>query len=347
MGWMRETDVKTSEPNTKEHWYLDPMVLGTVCGILSSIGYTVANICLRAVTHCDPVWVSAVKSVPTVVLVGPWLLVLMARSQALVSSGRVFVALCAAGLFGQLAGNVAFQWSLGVVGMAMAVPLCFGTMIIGGTIVGRWMLGEEVTRRTVVASAVLILSIAVLSFGAGEAHRALHTDAEDTPGLMFAGVAAACLCGVAYAILGAVIRYSASEGTPVSTILVTIGVVGMVALSAISAMRLGTETLWSTPNVDFAIMLLAGISNAFAFWALTKALQLTGVVYVNALNASQTALAALVGVLFFQEAITIPLVAGVLLTALGLLLMKRRRRQDQVPSSEASVPVSTAAAPIE
>ena len=225
MDRMRHPDVITSEPDTPEHWHLDPLVVGTLCGILSAIGYTAANICLRAVTHCDPVWVSAVKSVPTVVLVGPWIFVLMARSQALVSSGRVFAALCAAGLLGQLAGNVAFQWSLGVVGMAMAVPLCLGTMIIGGTIIGRWMLGEEVTRRTVVASAVLILSICVLSFGAGEAHRALHTEATGTPLLMFAGVAAACLCGVAYAVLGAVIRYSAAAGTPVSTILVTIGLV--------------------------------------------------------------------------------------------------------------------------
>ena len=90
---------------------------------------------------------------------------------------------------------------------------------------------------------------------------------------------------------------------------------------------------------------LAGVSNAVAFWALTKALQLTGVVYVNALNASQTAMAALAGVFFFQEAITLPLMAGVALTAVGLLLMKRRRKQARLPATEAPVPVSPAPAP--
>jgi drug/metabolite transporter (DMT)-like permease len=73
-------------------------------------------------------------------------------------------------------------------------------------------------------------------------------------------------------------------------------------------------------------MLLAGLCNAAAFLTLTLALQLAGLVYVNALNASQTAMAAVAGVVVFGEAVTPWLVLGVLLTAGGFLLMRGGRR---------------------
>jgi drug/metabolite transporter (DMT)-like permease len=61
-----------------------------------------------------------------------------------------------------------------------------------------------------------------------------------------------------------------------------------------------------------------------AFAALTKALHLSSVPFVNALNASQSAMAAVIGVLLFREAFSLPLLSGVLLTAVGLLMMRGR-----------------------
>ena len=66
----------------------------------------------------------------------------------------------------------------------------------------------------------------------------------------------------------------------------------------------------------------AGIGNILAFVALTKALQLTTLLHVNLLNASQVAMAAVTGILLFDEAVTVPLVVGVLLTIVGLTLMR-------------------------
>ena len=73
------------------------------------------------------------------------------------------------------------------------------------------------------------------------------------------------------------------------------------------------------------MMILAGLANALAFFALAKSLQLIEVVHVNALNASQVAMAAVAGVVLFNESLTTPLVVGVLLTGFGLLLMRRAR----------------------
>ena len=81
-----------------------------------------------------------------------------------------------------------------------------------------------------------------------------------------------------------------------------------------------------------------------AFWALTKALQLSSVLFVNGLNASQTALAALAGVLMFDEPLTRAMVSGVALTALGLLLMRGRSAPKHAESAAVAV-VSDSSAP--
>jgi drug/metabolite transporter (DMT)-like permease len=79
---------------------------------------------------------------------------------------------------------------------------------------------------------------------------------------------------------------------------------------------------------DLQIMLLAGLFNAIAFLAITKAFQLASVVYVNAVNATQAAMAAIAGILFFNEAESAELGLGVLLTVVGLLLMKVGERPE-------------------
>jgi drug/metabolite transporter (DMT)-like permease len=77
----------------------------------------------------------------------------------------------------------------------------------------------------------------------------------------------------------------------------------------------------ATQPLDLALMLAAGVCNTVAFMALTKSLQLTSVVYVNALNATQVTLAAIAGVVIFREALSPWLTLGVVLTIGGLVLM--------------------------
>jgi hypothetical protein len=76
-------------------------------------------------------------------------------------------ALAIASIIGQLLGNVMFQWSLGVVGIALAVPLTLGTMILSGALMGRIVLHEPVTVQMALSTVVLIGAIFVLSLGAG------------------------------------------------------------------------------------------------------------------------------------------------------------------------------------
>lgn len=297
---------------------------GTVCGLIAAVGYSAANVGLRAVAHCDPVWVSAVKAIPTVVLVAPWLVVRARRGLPVWPPWRMIVALSVAGLIGQIGGNVFFQWSLGIVGIALAVPLCLGGQIISSAIFGRIVLGEGITWRMAGAIVLLMTAVFVLSAGAGEAQRSVAaTAAQNNWPLLVAGVAAVCSSGIAYSVLGVVIRRGVQREVSLSSILFIVCLVGLVALGAMSFARIGIAEMRATASADFGMMLLAGVCNAVAFLSLTKALQLTSLVYVNALGATQATMAALAGVMFFGEARSTALLTGVALTIVGLLLMSR------------------------
>lgn len=303
------------------------VLFGTLCGLAASLGYTGANICLRSVSACDPVWVSAVKSLPTVLLAAPIVVWEFWGLSRRVLTVRAAVALGLAGLLGQLGGNVLFQWSLGVVGLALAVPLCLGGQIISSGLLGRAFLGESVTARCALAIGVLIMATVVLSSGAADAHRTVAASVNAPPPAFWqlaAGTAAAAASGFAYALLGVVIRHCVQGTTSIAATLFIVCVVGLVALGAWSPVRIGWVAMRDTPWDDLGPMLLAGTFNFVAFWALTKALQLTPVVYVNALNVSQAGLAAVAGVLIFHEAPSLSLLLGILLTAVGLSLMRGR-----------------------
>lgn len=145
----------------------DPLLLGTLYGGASALGYTAANICLRQVAlDADPVWVSCIKAVPVatvascIVASGLW------RGLTMFPPPRQIVLLLLSAVFMQLAGNVAFQWALGNIGLAVTVPLSFGCMLLGVAVLGRLWLLEPITPRSALAILVLLASITVLSFAA-------------------------------------------------------------------------------------------------------------------------------------------------------------------------------------
>jgi DME family drug/metabolite transporter len=304
--------------------------LATTNGIASAVGYTLANICLRSLTDLDPVWVSQLKALPTIVGVAPLVMLRAVRGQTIIPSLRLLGIVMLAAALGQLVGNVAFQWSLGVIGIALSVPLTLGAMIVSGALLGWALLGDRVSRPVAVASTVLMVAIVILSLGAPQANASiLRVPVEVSPAdwwRVLGGVVAACASGVAYSGLGVALRFASHRGAPISSLLLIVGTTGFVLLGAIVKLRIGHLPWNSLHGSNLTYMLAAGTFNLVAFAALTKALHLSSVVFVNALNASQTAMAAVIGVLMFGEASSWPMTVGVLLTVLGLLMMKGRRR---------------------
>ena len=178
----------------------------------------------------------------------------------------------------------------------------------------------------------MFAAILILSLGAEKARLSIGDvpAAGPDPWRLAAGVAGACFSGLAYSVLNVVLRYFMTRhGASLPVTLFTVALTGTICLSAIAATRLGVPALLATRPLDMGLMLTAGMCNTVAFISLTKSLQLTSIVYVNALNATQATLAALAGVLVFQEALSPWLALGVALTIGGLMLLARAHREMQ------------------
>lgn len=319
--------MKIDSPPLPSAPLIDPVVFGTLCGLGSAVIYTAANICLRSVSHSDPIWVSAVKALPTALLLLPWLFWNRRRGVVNFPPWPILGGVIAAGLSGQLGGNISFQFALGEIGVALTVPLSLGGMIVASAVLGRVFLLEPIPPRSVVSIFLLLAAIGVLSLGADEA-RASVTAAAADPWSLAAGVGAACLSGLGYSVLNVALRHIIQRSASLPGALFIVSLVGMTALGSLSLARIGLAGMIATDPRDLAVMLLGGVCNALAFVALTKSLQLISIVYVNALNATQATMAALAGIIFFHEAASKSLLLGIGLTIVGLLLMRQRKKVD-------------------
>jgi drug/metabolite transporter (DMT)-like permease len=209
-------------------------------------------------------------------------------------------------------------------------------MIVFGAWLGSSLLGERVTWRTIASMIVLFIAVTILSLGAPGAQASLDVAAAAaSPLRVLAGVAAACASGFAYAALGVAIRNAARHGAPTTSSLVTVGVVGMLSLFPMAFARIGLAGMVATTTHDWLFMLGAGVFNAVAFFLLVRSLAMTSIAHVNALNATQAAMAAIAGVLIFHEPLSTALGVGIVLTAVGLLLMDARAAKRTVISDAA------------
>jgi drug/metabolite transporter, DME family len=266
------------------------------------------------------------KAVPTVAVAIVIVMIRAARGKSMHLSTAVLLGLIGTGISGHLVGNVSFQYSLRVIGLALSVPLCLGTIIISGAILGRFWLGEPVTRRTTWAMIVLIVAVPILTLGAEKAGTVEPLPVTESDFWLVAfGVGAALLSGAAYGWQGAVLRRMATSHTPHAVTLLILSATGSIMLGSMTLGRIGWAGMTATDAGDFMTMIWAGLFNALGFFLLTKSLQLITVVHVNAINASQAAMAALAGIAFFHEKLTIWLISGLVLTVLGLMLIDRRK----------------------
>lgn len=293
--------------------------LGPVCGLLAAVGYTATNICLRSVTDVDSAYVAFVRSIPTLLLVLPLLALRSAHGQALVAPKSHVLWLIITGIFTQIFGNVLFQWSLGIIGLALSVPLVFGSMIIGSAVIGRVVLKEPIHKTTSGAIVLLLAAVTVLTIGAQNSAGPAKVDGPQV-GMVTLAVLGNMVSGFAYSALGTVMRRGMKAGMSIETTLLLLSLVGLLSLGTWSYWRLGPNYMIGLETADYGMMLGAGGLNALSFYCLATALQRLNVVYVHLINASQAAMAALAGVMIFAEPLTGYLIFGICLTATGLAL---------------------------
>lgn len=293
---------------------------GVALVLLASLSYTVSLVCMRWVAEAhNPIWVSCVRAVPVTAV--SWLLCgwHAVQGNPVWPRGRVLVVLLVAGVGVQFGGNCALQWALGVIGLAMTVPLMYGAMIAGGALLGWLVLAESMSPRSWLAVTLLMLAIGLISSGSGALPAAF---AELSPLRIALGVAAACLAGISYASINVVIRRFVTRNVSVAATLLVIGSTGVVVLGLTSAVTIGWQRMGAMDGESALAMFVAGVFNAIAFYAIASGLRLIPVVQANAINGSQTAMAAVMGVLFFNEPLGGGLLLGIGLLIIALLLMR-------------------------
>jgi DME family drug/metabolite transporter len=302
---------------------LSPVVAGTVCCAVSALCYTSATCCMRQLAAMDasPSWVGCNKELVGVLVVGPWLICRALRGQTVFPSKRSLLILIVVGLGVQLIGNLGMQWSLGVVGIAVAVTAVFGFMLTVSAALGRVLLGELVSRRSVIALGILLVGLVLLGMSSWSIGKAICPEATST--LIFLGVAAACMSGAIYATLTISIRHAVTGSTRPDAIVFIITMVGVLTLGPVSVAWEGLSGLAATPVEQYYWMAAAGVFNLIGFLAITKGLELTTVVHANVLNASQVALASVAGILIFKEDPNPWLVLGIVATIIGIVLIDR------------------------
>ena len=263
------------------------------------------------------------KAIPTVIFLGPLVLVMAIRGRTLVTDTRMIPRFTAAALVAQFVGNVSFQISLGIIGLAAAVPITLGTLIVGGAMLGRLILGEPVRRRTIIAMVLLITAVVVLSLPEGTQ----PTEVTEDAGLpVWLGGVFAAASGAAYGLFGVVMRQTLTGGVTAPLTLLISGTVGTVSLWSLTYARMTIDDLSAVALQQWLTMFAAGLFNFAAFVALASSLKVLPVVAVNLINASQVAMAALAGVLLFAEPVTATLLAGIVLTVAGLVALANPRR---------------------
>ncbi|MGD0900401.1 MAG: DMT family transporter [Thermoguttaceae bacterium] len=311
---------------------LSPAAAGTLCCVVSVLGYGAANICMRRLAElgCDPVWAVCNKEFVSVLVVGPWLLVQALRGLPTLPKGRPLVLLLLVGLATEMAGNTGMQWGYGVVGLAVMVPANTAFILTSSAVLGWFLLREAVSRRTMFAMAFLVMSLVLLGAGAGDIGRPLAAGGPaDGPVLATLAIAVACVAGVIFALLSITIRHCVTGTTRLSAVVLIITGTGVVSLGPLSVFRLGTDLL-GTPPEQFLWMSAAGLCNLVAFVALVRGLQLATVVHVSMLNAGQVALAAVSGIVLFGEPPSPWLLLGVLLTIIGVFTIGRPTAEEAV-----------------
>ncbi|MGM0487119.1 MAG: hypothetical protein ACQESR_10205 [Planctomycetota bacterium] len=299
--------------------------LGTLCCLLSAVGYTCANICRRQLAGmgADTAWVVCLQETTAVMLLGPWFLWRISRGSSLTCSRRSLLILILAALAVQLLGNLGIQWSFGIVGLVVSLPMVFSAMLIGGTVIGVVVFSESLHPRSMVAVGIVIVSIGLLSWGGAEESQPL-TASVGLPITLLA-IAAAGVGGITFATLGAALRHAAHARIPVPLTVIIVTGTGTVSLGLLCLVRMGPSEMLATESTVWMWGGAAGLCNVAAFAFITKGMKLTTLVHANVLNASQVAMGALAGIIVFQESWNPWLLAGIMLTITGIMLFGQPR----------------------
>ena len=301
-----------------------PTAVGTTCCIVAALGYGGVNVCLRALTvRCDRGLILFAKEAMAFACVAMWLALRRRRDDKFVPGWRTVAGLTVVGVLTQMAATLPFLWAMAVVGLAIAVTLSLGCSLVSSAVLGRIFLGERVSGQSLLAIGLLIGAVGFLTFGAEGGAAAVSAIEEHGRWSVLLATAVACLAGTIYGLLNVSIRGSVTGGVSPGFVAVIIPVTGVICLAPTYVGRLVLGNAPTFSGTDILVLLIAGSMNVVAWFAFIQGLKTTRVVHANVLTASQVAMAAIAGVVFFEESASPALLTGVAMTIAGMVSIDR------------------------
>lgn len=146
-------------------------------------------------------------------------------------------------------------------------------------------------------------------------------------------LAISVLAGLCFALAVTCVGWVLRHGIGLWPALAVSSTVGLV-VTAVAAIASGVgptlANLAHVGDVGMGFLLLSGVAYGLALFFLTGALQRISIVSANAISAANGPAASLVGALIFGPPATLLLVAGVVLVAVGAVVVRTRHARDEL-----------------
>jgi drug/metabolite transporter, DME family len=301
--------------------------MGIVWGVLVALGYAAMNLCLRAAAvQVDPLIASLVRGIPMLLLAWGTIVAQRQTGQVARLGWRVVLPLMFVAVLLSVLGNGGFQSGLTYAGLTITVPVAAGATMWGGAFGGWWLMRERVSPRSIVGLFLLVVALPLLISGGGGGL-----------GPVWLGALAAVIAGLSYGGGNVLLRRTVvTNQLAQAPTLAVVSATGMVAIFVLVLARQGLESLIALDTLVLVWLLIAGLFNAVAFIALSRALAILPAARVGALGSLQTAISAIGGAIIFAEPLTLSIALGVALSLIGVVLSQQKVAERSTESTTPS-----------
>ena len=287
--------------------------------VSAALCYAGTNLFLRAsAVSADPTVAAILRLAPVILLA--WSLTFWKRRnnelnpRSIEFGGWIVLrTLVLSGAASYFVGNNSYQLALRFGGINATVPVVQSASLWGGIILGAIFLQEHFKRKVVWGGLIVVAGLTVLTLG-----RAGEVMPEWYLALPFAAVA-----GLSYATANLLMRRAYRTGITQLPALAVNTSGGMVILLVTLVLRNGLGILAATPPQTVISLLAAGVFNAGALFSLSRALTVTTSGRVNSINTGSIAISTFFAAILFNEPLTLPIAAGIVLIISGIVLVQR------------------------
>ncbi|MDR1923765.1 MAG: DMT family transporter [Planctomycetaceae bacterium] len=342
-------------PSGRERWS------GVVFAFFSTFFYGASNVSMRLLTEyeVDYDWILFYKELFGFVVLLPWLLLRFFQGRFDRISRRLILFMAFAAIICELIGSHLQVIGYAMIGLIITVPLVQSSTLIGVAILGRYVLGDLLSRRRKFAIVTLIVAVVLLSVG----KEMTATEGDRQGGMTFIFVAiGAVVAGCAYSIYIVILRYSMRKywneessvwqsfqftrwagfdipprnktdnnpkdqnvGKQYAPFPVTLAMniilgVGVVIFAIFIFVKHGVSGFYDVPVNVWYIIPVSGVCNMVGFFFQIQGLRMTSAVQASLIGVSQMIVLSVIGFMYFRESVNFAVTIGLFLVAYGVVI---------------------------